>query len=150
MSPFHRNPMKNLLFFIVSSTVFFTAVSAQNPPDKAKIKFYQKNPVWIRMMDDSTVNYNEAKIAFEEFWKGKEEPEEEGYETNEKRKSLLARLFENDEDSEKYAFEHKRFENWLRTKAPYVKPDGTLMSDDEYLKLINEELRRRKEDASKL
>lgn len=142
--------MKNIPTIVFACIAFTTIVSAQNQPDKAKIKFYQKNPVWIRMMDDSTVNYNEAKIAFEEFWKGKEEPEEEGHETNEKRKSLLARLFENDEDSEKYAFEHKRFENWLRMKAPYVKPDGTLMSDDEYLKLIDEELRRRKEDASKL
>jgi len=143
--------MKKLLSFLISSIVLVTAVSAQQQTDKAKIKFYQKNPVWIQMMEDSTVNYHEAKLAFDEFWKGKEEPEEEGFErhTKKKKRSILARLFKSNDDAEKYAFEHKRFENWLRMKAPYVKSDGTLMTDDEYLELVDEELRRRKEDALK-
>lgn len=116
-----------------------------------KLKNYRKNPVWIQMMDDSTVNYNEAKLAFDEFWRGKETPEEEGFETNKKieKKSRLEKNSESTEDAKKYAFEHKRFENWLRTKAPYVKPDGSIMTDQEIQELTNEELRRRKEDASK-
>lgn len=141
--------MKIPLKFIFCA-LFVTIGAYAQHPNENKLKFYHKNPVWIRMMEDSSVNYYEAKIAFEEFWRNKEKPEEE-HEANEKskKKSFLARLFQSTSDSKKYSFEYKRFENWLRTKAPYIKPDGTLMTDDEYLKLINEELRRRKEDALK-
>jgi hypothetical protein len=103
------------------------------------------------MMDDSSANYHEAKLAFDEFWKGKIQPEEEGYETNEKveKESFGKRLSENDSDAKKYAFEHKRFENWLREKAPFVRLDGTIMTDDEIQKMVQEELKRRSDDASK-
>jgi hypothetical protein len=137
-----------LILFTIGASSF--VVNAQQT-EKQKLKSYRKNPHWITMMDDSSVNYNEAKLAFEEFWKGKERPEEEGHETNEKieRKSFLEKIFENNSDARKYAFEHKRFENWLLMKAPFVRLDGTIMSDDEILQMVSEELKRRTEDAVK-
>lgn len=139
---------KPLLLLSLFSTLSFAVLAQQT--DKEKLKSYRKNPYWIAMMDDSTANYNEAKLAFEEFWKGKVRPEEEGYKTNEKiKKESAKRLVENDSDAKKYAFEHKRFENWLREKAPFVRLDDSIMTENEIQKLVQDELRRRNEDASK-
>lgn len=137
--------MWKLLLSVFVTILISTNVYCQQS-EKAKLRLYQKSPVWINMMEDSNVNYHEAKLAFEEFWKGKEVPEEEGYETNENisKKSFIESIFENNKDAKKYAFEHKRFENWLRIKAPFVKLDGQLMTDEEVLSLITEELQRRK------
>lgn len=140
--------MKIPSIFIFCALLISISVSAQHP-NKNKLRFYHKNPEWIHMMGDSSVNYYEAKIAFEEFWRNKEKPEERETDEKSEEKSFFVRLFQNTSDSKKYSFEFKQFENWLRIKAPYVKSDGTLMTDDEYLELINEELRRRKEDALK-
>jgi hypothetical protein len=38
---------------------------------------YQNNPAWVQMMSDPNVNYFEAIKAYEDYWRGKEQPEEE-------------------------------------------------------------------------
>ena len=38
---------------------------------------YQNNPAWVQMMSDPNVNYFEALKAYDDYWRGKEQPEEE-------------------------------------------------------------------------
>lgn len=119
--------------------------------DKKKLKEFRNNPVWITMMDDSTVNYYEAQIAFDEFWRGKQSPGElnegEHGEEEEHERSIAARILKSDkrykEEIVQYAFEHKKFKYWLRKNAPYVKEDGTVMSQSEKDALVQQELANR-------
>ena len=129
-----------------------SSISAQELTDKAKFKAYRKSPKWIEMMNDSSVNFYEAKLAFETFWKEKPSPEElsegelEG-ENEEHERSFISRIFKSDrkykEEITQYAFAHRKFRFWLLKNAPYVKQDGTIMSQVEKEALVVQELANR-------
>lgn len=117
----------------------FLQGSGQNTAKKKKPD-YSKNPHWIQMMSDSTVNFFEADKAFREFWKNREEPEIEENEKHEKKKrSLLRRMFESEEkeqaENAKYLIEYKRFKQWRRDVEPFVQPDGSILSKEEQMKI---------------
>lgn len=134
------------LFVIFSKTLLCAQALT-----KKEERNYRHHPVWITMMNDPHVNYYKAEEAFNLFWEGKEKPEEEGYEGEEiggekkEKKSFFEKLFENDKDAKKYAFQYKQFKNWLKVKYAYLKPDGTLMSEDEFQQQVQDELSRRKQ-----
>ena len=97
-------------------------------------------PAWIKMMNDSKVNYHEAVKAFSEFWKNKEKPTEE--------KEIFGDIVKNKKtelktaksgDAVKYRVEYKKFLNWQREVAPYVQPDGRILSMEERLELWEQE-----------
>ncbi len=144
--------MKKLCLTIVGGFIVYAA-SAQNQPDKATLKAYRKNPVWVQMMNDPNTNYNEAVAAFDEFWRGKPEPEEvmrgerEEGESERQERSFLSRLFKSEAKEEQeilqYAEEYKRFTFWRQQNAGYVKPDGKVMSPEEQQALLEQELRNR-------
>ncbi|MCO4294058.1 hypothetical protein NF867_14420 [Solitalea sp. MAHUQ-68] len=113
----------------------------------AQISFAQKNkgknkevPVWVRMMDEPGVNYNQAIAEFEKFWAGRQRPEVENelFESagNEERERELERkqkrLSKND-PAVIYASEYKQFIQWQIDMAGLVKPDGTVMTMEERL-----------------
>ena len=119
---------------------------------KKQLREYRNNPHWINMMDDSTANYYEAKLAFEEFWRGKPTPEQlnEGEfeaEEEEHDRSIFARILKSDNQYKaeivQYAFEHRKFNYWLRKNAPYVKADGTVMSQAEKDQIVQQEIANR-------
>ncbi|RXK57732.1 hypothetical protein ESA94_19610 [Lacibacter luteus] len=95
-------------------------------------------PSWITMMDDPNVNYFEAVKSFNDYWKNKEKPVEEGelFESvgdKEKEEAISrkkARLRAS-EPAQMYAFEYKRFIWWMREMEPFVQPDGHIKGMDE-------------------
>jgi len=111
--------------------------------EKAKMARYHSEAVWVGMMDDSTTNYHEALKAYHEFWRDRKKPteEEESRETKLKEEpTLLERIFKakqikEEELAEKYAFAHKRFLNWMQVNAPFVQPDGRILTAEERLEL---------------
>jgi hypothetical protein len=129
-----------------------TCIAQNTPTSKKQLKAFRNHPHWVSMMDDSTVNYHEAKAAFDEFWKGKPTPEElnEGEfeeENEEHERNIFARILKSDKQYKaeivQYAFEHRKFNYWLRTNAPYVRPDGSLMSQAERDAMVQQEIANR-------
>jgi hypothetical protein len=90
-------------------------------------------PYWIAMMDDPKINYYQAIDAFEKYWSNRERPTEKDGEGID--------IFEKDKkESEKkkpieYVYEYKRFLNWKEKYKDLVKPDGTIMSQEEIIEL---------------
>jgi hypothetical protein len=133
-----------IMFFAGCSTVYAQHTS------KKQLREYRNHPHWIKMMDDSTVNYREAVIAFDEFWKDKPEPEafmrggEEYGKEEEHERSFLQRIIKSDkkykEEIVAYAEAYKRFGFWRMQNAAFVKEDGSIMTAAEQQKLIEQEL----------
>lgn len=106
---------------------------------------YKKEPVWIKMMEDPSVNYYEAVKAFDLFWEGKIEPEEEGELITEGKISTAqadslraaraswTQVERNNYENLKYQF--KRFKDWKRTVYPFVQSDGRILSEQERLEI---------------
>lgn len=136
--------MKSLLTVVMFVFFFFT-VKAQDKKSAAKITDYKNQPVWISMMDDPNVNYYEAMKAFEMYWEGKIEPEEESELINEghittaqadsmkKVRSEWTQAQRNEYEQIKYQF--KRFKDWKRTVFPFVQNDGRILSEQERLEI---------------
>lgn len=144
-----NKPMKRIAILILSLLAF--TIYAQS---SSKLKEYRKNPLWIEMMEDKTVNYHEAVLAFDEFWKGKPEPEGELEGNNEgeekEERSFVARIFKSDkrlkEELMSYATDFKKFRYWKRKYAAYVRTDGSIPTEEEIQLLIQQELSNRKFD----
>lgn len=140
--------LKSKLLFIL--IYFSCSAFAQHECSKEQLREYRKNAHWVSMMNDSSVNYFQAKIAFEEFWKGKPTPESimegEKEEQGEER-SLISRILKSEETYNaeilEYSEEHKKFLHWLRVNAPYVREDGSIMSQEERDAMVQQELRNR-------
>jgi len=105
----------------------------------------QKEPYWIAMINDSTTNYFEAVAAFDQFWSVRPEPKEEddilgeGKEHKE-REGLFDRMITTrqeklEQESQEYAFDYKRFRQWQIRVEPWVRPDGTITTPTEQLKI---------------
>jgi hypothetical protein len=128
-----------LFFLILSCTVNCLAQNARSSNDKVN---YKKYPYWIQMMDDPNVNYFEAVKAFDEFWKDREEPEEEEENTGEKEKSVFKKIFTSEkkekEESYRYVIQFKKFKQWKRDAQPYVQSDGSILSKAEQMKIWEE------------
>jgi hypothetical protein len=110
---------------------FVFTESVCNEQDKdPRTSNYSKMPYWIEMIKNPNVNYYEAVTAYEEFWKGRNNPLNEttfiqdtqavnnSRQTNSIKKERLLYL--------KYLAECKKFENWRSTVKPYVQPDGRI------------------------
>jgi hypothetical protein len=107
-------------------------------------------PQWVKMMDDPQVNYFTAKKEFENFWKNKERPTEEketfgNFQTKKETKVKAAKTA----DAQKYSFEYKKFLNWQREIAPYVQPDGHILSVEERIKIWEQEKKNREDAEAK-
>jgi hypothetical protein len=129
---------------ILSLTIVVCAgnLFAQKSIAKKTDSDYRKYPYWIDMMNDTTSNYFEAEKAFNLFWENKIKPVEEKDILNEhskkERKSFLDRLFKSRkerqrEESERYAFQYKKFLHWQMTVSPYVQADGRILTPSERL-----------------
>lgn len=115
----------------------------QNKMDETKVAFYKASPVWKDMINDPHANFFQVQKAFELFWEGKEMPLEEDDVIGEKRKlknNFINRTFntrELKEEQERYAlaFDCKKYRWWIIQNEPYVKDDGSIMSNEERLDL---------------
>lgn len=115
--------------------------TAQSQDQTKKKTNYSKDPHWINMMKDPNVNYHEACKAFNEFWKERGRPEEEGesQEGEHSKRSFLKRVLKSDEklreENMQYAFHYKSFIRWKYLVEPFVQPDGSILSLEEQLKI---------------
>ncbi len=138
--------LKLLLLFLLSFTL--TALKAQEKKTTEQ-QDYHKIPVWIEMMEDPQVNYYTAVKAFDMFWEGKIEPEEEGELITEGRitteqadsmrsaRAAWSQAQRNEYENLKYQF--KRFKDWKRTVFPFVQSDGRILSEQERLEIWQKE-----------
>ena len=104
---------------------------------KNKETDYRKNPVWIQMMEESSVNYFEAVLAFNLYWEHRNKPleEDELFSANQEDKmedNFIARKrSEKNESNEDVAFAYKKFKRWQITNASLIHEDGTLLTPEE-------------------
>jgi hypothetical protein len=92
-------------------------------------------PYWIEMMNDSTVNYYDAVNAFDIYWKNRVKPTEDNGEAIDifgNQKSPEEEQKEKSRTSE-HVFEYKQFLNWKQTHKNLIKPDGTLLTNEEIM-----------------
>lgn len=109
---------------------------------------------WISMMQDPLVNYYEAVKAFDTYWEGKIEPEEEeeliteGKITSMQADSLRnvraswTQAQRNEYETIKYQF--KRFKDWKRTVFPFVQSNGRILSEQERMEIYQKQQPARK------
>ncbi|MCR6643026.1 MAG: hypothetical protein NVV82_29555 [Sporocytophaga sp.] len=146
------------LFFLVISA---SSCSVQTPGtygssrkvSKATLRAYRKDPLWISMMSDSSANYYDILLAYDQFWKKRPEPDvEEAFERKQNKKegkeeeeeeeskrNLVGRLLHSEEnevtESAQYMIEYKRFKSWKKDVLPYVQPDGSILTQEERLEI---------------
>ena len=97
-------------------------------------------PQWIKMMNDSNVNYYLAVQAFNTYWEHREKPTENDGEgrniyDNEKGKD--------EKKSAEFVFEYKQFLNWQLRNKNFVKADGTIMTQQEIKEQSEKEIKLR-------
>ena len=146
--------MKELKFIVILS---FMAIATYGQDSKVKrIPDYKTEPVWITMMEDPNVDYNEAVKAFNIYWSDKIEPEEEDELITEGKftkleldsarevRSTWTQVQLNDYMEMKYQF--KRFKNWKRVNWPYVQSDGRILSEQERIEIYQQQQKERKKE----
>lgn len=126
--------MKNILVLACLLVFSHTHSGAQ----ENKEALYRKSPVWIDMMNAPHVQYAEALRAFELYWANREKPAGEhamlGADNTEKRKAdFVRKKKKKGGEAEQYAVEYKAFMHWKEKMAPYVKPNGEVMTAEERL-----------------
>lgn len=142
--------MNKIVFVLIAALLFINKISAQDTISNNLIN-YSINPIWIKMMDNPSVNYYEAIKAYDLYWKGKEKPEwedpmQEYYEgkitLKQAKKEQRKRAREIKEMSQQQRLEYdqmcyqcKRFEQWKRDNLPYVQEDGRILTEEEKLKI---------------
>lgn len=122
---------------------------------KAQIEYkesdYKSTPVWIKMMDDENVNFNQAVLAYETYWKDKIKPEGEDDVINEnasrkeerdrerfqKQLKKMKPAERNEYDQLKY--QCKRFEDWRHQSLLYVQENGHILNQQERIELWNKQ-----------
>ncbi len=125
--------------FSLFGVFLLTHAFTQTPGDK----MLQKEPYWIVMINDSTTNYFEAVHAFNQYWSVRPAPIEEDAilsegEEHANKEGFFDRLIITKEEkaemeSQKYAFEYKRFKQWQLRVEPWVREDGSIASPSEQL-----------------
>ena len=117
--------------------------------DQKQLKNFQKNPVWIKMINDSAVNYYMAIRAFDEFWKIRTTPELEAGEKKVEKEipnfldKLLNTKAYKEFESQQYAAYYKEFLHWVQVNSYYVKADGSLYSVNERMAIWQKEMKAR-------
>ncbi len=158
----HQNSPKMRLLIVILASLLLSgntvlaqdksATDSKTKSEAAKVD-YSKEPVWIKMKEDPNVNYYEAIKAFEAYWNGKIEPEEEheliteGKITEEKAKQMKAERASwtqaQRNEYERIKYEFKRFKQWKRDVKPYVQSDGRILNEQEKMEIYNKQQQNR-------
>lgn len=137
----------------------FTSL-AQDTVKKYHPRQFRKKPIWIEMMNDPNANYYQTIEAFREFWKDRVLPEEPfenheldtferevGLETDEESTEERIREHERKEKKRKrkgkpdetllYASDVRAFKAWIIAVKPWVREDGSIVSQEEQQRIID-------------
>jgi hypothetical protein len=152
--------LKKIAFMrVLKIVVMLTIMTIVGYSQDSKVKRtadYKIEPVWIKMMDDPNVDYNEAVRAFNIYWSDKIEPEEEQELITEGKftklqldsarevRSKWSQAQLNEYMEMKYQF--KRFKNWKRINWPYVQSDGRILSEQERIEIYQQQQKDRKKE----
>jgi hypothetical protein len=129
---------KKLLFLIITCWTLSTT---------AQQKDYSAYPYWVDMIDNPSTNYFEAIKAFDEYWKHHIKPMdeeevmfEEMNETEKLHYAVLVKHLETMTPAERREFDrlkyhYKRFKQWKLAVFTYVQEDGRILSDEERLRI---------------
>ncbi len=110
-----------------------------------------EKPNWVVMMEDPQANYFEAVKAFEKFWDGREEPQEEMEIMNEeitgkekrahrREERKLRRMSTSERNRYDYlAYQYKRFKNWQHEVLTYVQENGHILTNEEKLAIYQKQ-----------
>lgn len=144
--------------FLTLSLLLVSCIAlAQKTPSSQKD--YKNNPEWIKMMNDPNANYFETVKAFRTFFEDRFLPEEpwdraqEGGDPFEKevglevydgsgkksQKELDREAKTQDPNAPNYSEEVRAFKSWFYSIQPWVKSDGSIMSQAEQQAIIQKQ-----------
>lgn len=126
-------------FLLFITLLFSLAASAQNK--QLTDKDYARKPYWIQLMDQESVNFNDAVKAFDIYWQNHKMPEEEGDRVIRKDqpvKPLSKKEIREIREGDEMRFQIKRFRHWVIINEAFVKPDGFTMTAEEKLRFHNQ------------
>ena len=136
--------MRTLLLLLCALGLTSTGVRAQTVYNESDFK---STPVWIKMMDDENVNYYQAVLAYETFWKDRVKPEGDddlkGSHQSRKEKrdqEKFEKQLQKMKPAERNAYDqliyqNKRFEDWMHQAKPYVQDNGHVLTQQERVEL---------------
>lgn len=156
------------IFASLLGLVFCSVMAmAQNSSNTYNPKKYKKEPLWIQMMDDPKANYYETIKAFRVYWKDRVLPKEpfetEGAESFEREVGLVTDK-ESEEKREReekkrakrnktkgvdYSAEVRAFKGWIQGVKPWVKEDGSIVTEQERQAIVDKQQREIKELENK-
>lgn len=125
--------------FLLTISILLVLFSAKSQTKYNEADFKSK-PVWIVMMDDSLVNYNQAVKAFNTYWENRIKPGDDAEKINEKEtpkqereqrryeKKLSKMSAAERNEYDRINYQYKRFMNWMREMKPFVKEDGRIFT----------------------
>jgi len=152
-----KNFQQKLTYILILSCLF--GISGFGQGTRKKEKEYKKNPIWIDMMNDPNANYFETIKAFRIYWEHRELPkepfEEAGKDIFEKEIGLITDD-ESEEEREReierkhkkwskkknnptinYASQVRAFKGWFHTVQPWVREDGSILSEEERQRILD-------------
>lgn len=144
---------KKIMLVTILLMFFSVKIQAQDKPRKIN---YEKEPAWITMMDDPKANYYETIKAFKKYYRERPLPEEpkelaEGdsfekeiglEEENGKKKSkreLKREARRANPNEPNYAGEVRAFRAWFYSIKPWVREDGSIVSQAEQQAIIEKQ-----------
>ena len=101
-------------------------------------KEYARNPLWISMIKDTSVNYFQAERAFKIYFEHHAKPAGENDEIGEHAKN---EKYPSKKEKRRLQLENdmrmdiKKYERWHDRMFPYVKADGTILTPSQRLKI---------------
>jgi hypothetical protein len=144
------------------TALFFLALNCAFAQEKTQESRYKKEPLWIVMMEDTTVNFYETVKAFREYFEERAMPKEpmeteggdsferevgleerDGGEKSEKERERENRIQNPNEPS--YASEVKSFRGWYYSTQPWVRENGTIVGPLERQAIIDKQTEELKE-----
>lgn len=126
-------PLALLLALLLPSVRTLAQERAKSPE-----KEYARNPVWIRMMADTSANFFEVEKAFTVYFAHHELPEGEEAEMGEHRdreKRPNKRQQRRITAENKLRMDVKRYQFWHDQTLPYVQSDGRILTPAERLRI---------------
>ncbi len=144
---------KSTLLIILLILLSLKCVAQEKKPRKIN---YEKEPAWITMMDDPNANYYETIKAFKKYYKERpfpEEPkemsegdsfekeigleEENGGKKSKRELKREARRINPNEPN--YSGEVRAFRAWYYSIKPWVREDGSIISQEERQAIVEKQ-----------
>ena len=109
-------------------------------------KEYSKNPYWISMIKDTSVNFFEAEKAFKLYFSSHDKPEGEQEDIGEhaKMEKYPSKRKQREMQRENHMrMEVKKYEHWRTMILPYVQPDGTILTPAQRIQIWQEQSKKK-------